>query len=162
MKEIPGITQRAIDLIKPYEQLYDSSCGPASLHIAYLALGKDIPEDQLVKELDCDDDGTDWEAMLANPQKHGFSVWESHRAKYEDLEDVIKVTGFPVIVPWFSNRGRTEAADHYSVIKKISPLGILLVDPGQGDYYAMEKDEFVKRWSCNNNNKDYMVIVAQI
>ncbi len=59
----------------PYKQELEWSCGPASLRIAYLSLGKDVPEEQLVKETDCDKDGTEWEDMLANPPKRGFGVW---------------------------------------------------------------------------------------
>lgn len=160
--ELKGIAIRAVDLIMPYEQVYDWSCGPASLHIAYNALGRDISEDQLIKEADCNEDGTEWKEMLANPSRHGFGVWEGHKADYDDLSRLVQVIGYPVIVPWYSSRGKTPDADHYSVIKRISPLGVLLADPGQGDYFPIQRDEFIKRWTCNGNNRDYLVVVPQL
>lgn len=157
---------RYVDLIKSYEQRYSFSCGPAALHIAYKAYGKDIDEGQIATELELDEEGTSWKAMSEHPKRYGFNTWYRERANYDELKAVHDKTGFIQIIGWTSDRDndRTRGLPepHFSVIRKITPTHIMMTDPAFANLYTMKKEDFMSKWFDGEAKRAYMTIVPNI
>lgn len=153
---------RPADRIEAEEQSYDWDCGPMSLRIVYKALGKNIPEDQLVKELDCDEDGTEWQEMEAHIRRKGFNCWVQEKSNYESLAVIYQRTGLPIIVYWWKPDGETPPDYHYSVVKKVTDGEITIADPGDGKFHTYSKEGWNKLWRDEDGNKSFLVIVPKI
>lgn len=159
-------TPRPVDLIKPYEQRYSFSCGPASLHIAYKAYGKDIDEGHIATELEINEEGTTWKAMKEHPSKYGFNTWYKDRSDYEELKAVHDKTGFVQIIGWTSDRDndrtKGEPEAHFSVIRRITPTHIMIADPAFANLYTMKKEDFMNKWFDDEAKRAYLTIVPNI
>lgn len=164
MKEF-SLASRPVDRIEPYLQQYDYSCAAASLLIAYSALGQPITEARLMYEVGITEEGADWDQVRSNVSQHGFEGWWHEYGSYSDMISVYRVTGYPVVVSWFTERGETPPDEHFSVIKRIDRNSITLADPGIGDFYTMDRREFEQRWKKHNDHKDhstsYLVIAPK-
>jgi hypothetical protein len=143
--------------IKHYYQETSFGCGPASLLIAYRALGLEYNEVTLTVELGTDKDGTGWDQMFAHVREiTKFPVELRNRATYEELKEDFE-KGI-IIVGWTSD-GDKNPGPHFSVASGILDDLIELTDPGSPEWPTiMAKEEFISKWFDNESEKAYLLI----
>jgi hypothetical protein len=145
--------------VEHYYQETSFTCGPASLLIAYRALGIEYNETMLALEVGTTDKGTYWGQMFKHAVVNmDFPVELRSRSSYKDLMRDFK-RGI-IIVAWSQDEGK-EPGPHYSVISGITDDLIEITDPGLPKERwpsIMLKDEFVNKWFTEGCHQSYLLI----
>lgn len=167
LPEVLYPSTRPIDRLQAYEQKYGTSCGPASLVIAYNALGRAYSEKRVMMEGEINLTGAEWADMISHVvDKAGYGVLFRARSSWEDVKIIHELRGNPIIVCWQTERSHKptegdfaiEPAAHFSVVKRITDADITLVDPGFGDIFTIPRQYFEERWYEENTEKCFMEI----
>ncbi len=150
--------------IKHYYQEHSSGCGPASLLIAYKALGIDYNEVALTLELGItkDDVGADWGQMFYHVATLGFPTELKSVSSYESLKEDFS-RGI-IIIAW-STDSDTELQPHYSVVSGITDDLIDLTDPGlsiENWPSIIPREEFLSKWFILGYPKSYLLIKPKV
>jgi len=146
--------------IKYYSQETSFGCGPASLLIAYKALGIEYNETALTLEAGTTKEvGTDWGQMFYHAaERLKFPVELKSGSSYEDL---MKDFGRGIIIVAWSMDADNEPGSHYSVVSGITDDLIELTDPGRSKEHwpsIMTKEEFVNKWFTDRFQGSYLLI----
>jgi predicted double-glycine peptidase len=166
--EAPIFRQRPVDRLQPYEQKYGCSCGPASLLVAYRALGiETYNEERLIREADVGMNGCDWqELMIHVMDKAHLGLTFRASATWQELKYCYDMRGNPILVCWQTDRYEGKVANdfthsidkHFSVVSDITDKDITLVDVGSGDLFSMPKDYFMQRWYEEDRERCFMEV----
>lgn len=134
-------------LVKPYEQRYSFSCGPASLKIALRAFGKEMDEGDISSKLFTTREGTDWKPMEDLAKSLGLGTIFMHNVDYDVLLTMQRI-GYVSIIGWTPNfdAAETKGEGHFSVVRKAKPNHIFIADPANGLITGMSKHEFTRAW----------------
>jgi len=136
-----------MEKIRHYFQEAPFSCGPASLLIAYEALGIHFNEVSLAVEMGISQDGIDWSEMFDHVAAKLKPPAElKSNATYKDLQKDFK-RGV-IVVAWATDVGQ-QLDLHYSVVSGILKDMIELTDPGlpSSDWPSiMTKEDFMNKW----------------
>lgn len=124
----------------PFQQGYDSSCGPASLKIALNYFGINKSEKELIKLTKCKDRGVELEDLLKLAKKLGLKGFVKEKYGITDIRKYLKKK-YTIIVGWFD-----ETDGHYSVVSHIDKENIYLQDPQLGHLNAMRIKFFKRVW----------------
>lgn len=149
---------RYIDAIQPNHQNGVGHCGPASLEIAFRALGKNVTQEEIAAEVDNVDDGMSWGEMIRVAMNHGFTVGVYKHSEYDALVNAYNRCACPIIVGWDSDRDGEPGA-HFSVVKHVNGEMIRLADPQFEDYYSLSRPDFEAVWYDAESNRAFMAIM---
>jgi predicted double-glycine peptidase len=135
-------------------QTFDFDCGAKALQVIMAYYGIDIREDELIKELECDSDGTPVKNMIAVAQKRGFQVVAQCGFPLEEVKQYVD-KNHPVIVlvqAWAERYmtledWREDNDDgHYVIVIGYHGYAIVFEDPSSFRRTWMTEEEFVARW----------------
>lgn len=149
---------RYIDAIEPSHQGTEGWCGPASLEIAFRALGLHVSQEEIVEDVANVNEGMSWLDMVEQADRHGFAVGLYKGAEYEALVNAFNRCACPIIVAWNSDRdGEPDA--HFSVVKHVNGEMIKLADPQFEDYYSLSRPDFEAVWFDAETHHAFMVVM---
>lgn len=147
------------DTVKPKRQQSCYSCTATSLSYAYEVLGVKERPSTIHKDMDIGTEGANWFDVIQDAYERGFGVAFYRDKTFEDLLDIEIVTGSPVLVMWKSPRERDDLPDlHMSVVQAINEVEIVLMDPGFGDFFPMDREAFEACWRDTEGKKSFLVI----
>lgn len=135
-------------------QTFDFDCGAKALQIVMAYYGVDAREDELIKELECDDNGTPTNNMIAAAGKRGFKVIAHSGWSLEAVKEYVD-NGYPVIVlvqAWAERYMTLEDwkndndDGHYVIVIGYRGNIIVFEDPSSFRRTWMTEEEFVARW----------------
>ena|SRR3990167_7064899 len=147
-----------LELLEPYEQKYNWSCGSASLLVCYRAYGIKITEDEIIKESFTDEEGMSWQQMREHVDSMGFKPHHKKYASYDTLLNTLVRTQSPTIVCWMSDRDGEDGA-HFSVVKTMTPDSISILDPAFGDMHTMNRWAFEEKWMDQETHNAFLTIL---
>ena len=159
--------ERPVHRIEAKMQEFYGTCGPASLVIAYNAIGHNYSEQRIVLETGGKIGGWDWSEMLSHVvDKAEYGVSFRARSSWGELMAEHKKYGYPIIVAWETDRResaptgacKAEPAGHFSVVKAITETDNTIADPGFGDIVTLPRTYFEERWYEENTEKAYLAI----
>jgi len=135
-------------------QTFDFDCGAKALQIVMEYYGVEIREDELLRELGTDEEGTSYLSMIALAEKQGFQVLAAHGVSLAELKSFID-QGYPVIVilqAW-ADRYMTLADwsasydhGHYAIVVDYQDHVIVFEDPASIRRTWLSEREFLARW----------------
>ncbi len=135
-------------------QTFDFDCGAKALQTVMEYYGVEMREDELMKELGTDKDGTSVDTMVSVVEKKGFKVYATTGVSLEQLKRFID-EGYPVIVlvqAWAERYMTLEdwKADyddgHYVVVIGYRGNIIVFEDPSSFRRTWLTEGEFLARW----------------
>jgi ABC-type bacteriocin/lantibiotic exporter with double-glycine peptidase domain len=135
-------------------QTFDFDCGAKALQIVMEYYGVEMREDELLKELKADKNGTDYTNMIALAEKKGFQVFASDGVSLDELRSFLG-QGYPVIVilqAWADRYMSLEDwkltfdQGHYAVIVDYQEHVIVFEDPASIRRTWLLDEEFLARW----------------
>lgn len=139
-------------MMEPFMQL-SNFCGPASLKICLSYFGKRYSEKRLAKFCGCTTkDGTYHAGMIKGALAiNGASVHTVVGASLDVLRRFLWQERLPVLVGWFSPKDPKcpdePEGDHYSVVYRITPRYIYLMDPDEmSGRCRLPLKKFLKNW----------------
>lgn len=135
-------------------QAYDYDCGAKALQIVMAYYGIEIAENDLIKELGTDHNGTAVDKMVAVARKYGFDVVAKCGLTPSNIKEFIEKE-IPVIVllqAW-ANRymtlddWRNDYRDgHYAIVVGYTDHIIVFQDPSSFRKVWLKEREFLARW----------------
>jgi predicted double-glycine peptidase len=135
-------------------QTFDFDCGAKALQVIMAYYGVDVREDELIKELECDRDGTPVKNMIAAAGKRGFQVVAQCGFSLEAVKQYVD-KNHPVIVlvqAWAERYmtledWREDNDDgHYVIVIGYHGYAIVFEDPSSFRRTWMTEEEFIARW----------------
>ena len=143
---------------EPYEQTERFSCGPSSLFICYRSFGLDITEQEIINSTGAtDEQGSDWEDLERDAKGRGFTATMHNNGSYGSL--MLSMAGdTQVIVGWWSTRQVGADFAHYSVVRRITPEDITLMDTSFGDEFTMTRQAFEHSWRDEETEHGFLVL----
>ena len=140
--------------LRNVKQTFDFDCGPKALQTVMEYYGVEMREDELMKGLKTDQEGTHPKNMVALAEKIGFQVFASENVSLEELKRFVD-DGAPVIVllqAWAERIMSLEdwKADdddgHYAVVIGHKDHVIIFEDPASFRRTWLTEEEFLARW----------------
>lgn len=135
-------------------QTFDYDCGAKALQLVMAYYGIEKREDDLIKDLKSDKDGTPIENMIDVAQKNGFKVVARSGVSLETLKQYID-NGIPVIVllqAWAERYMTLEDWEndwddgHYAIVIGRQDNIIIFEDPSSFRRTWLKEEEFLARW----------------
>ncbi len=135
-------------------QTYEFDCGAKALQILMAYYGLDLREDQLIRELKTDGDGTRVKRMISVAKKHGFDVSSTEKTTLRDVKKWVDEKT-PVIVllqAWAPRRmtmedWRKDYDDgHFVIVIGYTSEMIVFEDPASFRRTWLSEREFLIRW----------------
>jgi predicted double-glycine peptidase len=135
-------------------QTFDFDCGATALQIVMEYYGVDVREDQLIRELKTDENGTSFELMISFAERNGFKVHAATGVSLEQLKHFVD-DGHPVIIivqAWAERYMTLEdwKADyddgHYAIVIGHNGGIIIFEDPASMHRTWLTEEEFLARW----------------
>jgi len=134
-------------------QKKDGWCGPAALSYALKKYGKQVSQEEIVKETETtEESGTETWDLKKSVLKHGFVPQILPSQEKDKTFEIIKFlvgTKIPVLIDYLD--GNSLEDGHYAVIDKIAGDEITLFNPSKGEE-TISKDWLFKRWKDVNAN----------
>lgn len=135
-------------------QAYDFGCGPKALQSVMAYYGVEVRENELIKVLGTDEDGTSVASMVAVARGHGFQVKACSGWTLREVKRTVEA-GDPVIVllqAW-ANRYMTVEDwskeydhGHYAIVIGFAKGVVLFEDPASFRRTWLREREFLARW----------------
>jgi predicted double-glycine peptidase len=135
-------------------QTFDFDCGPKALQTVMAYYGVDVREDELMKELGTNKEGTPVENMISVAQSNGFQVEAGRSWSIQEVKRYLD-EGHPVIVllqAWADqymtlNDWRNDYYDgHYAILIGYARKVLLFEDPSSFRRTWLREYEFLARW----------------
>ena len=135
-------------------QTFDFDCGAKALQIVMEYYGVEMREDELLRELKTDQEGTNPVNMIALVKKQGFQVFAASGVSLEELKRFIDQE-YPVIVLVQAWADRYMALEdwklsydhgHYAVVIGYQDRIMVFEDPASIHRTWMLEEEFLARW----------------
>lgn len=135
-------------------QTFDFDCGAKIIQTVMEYYGVEMREDELLRELKTDKQGTHYTSMIALAKKKGFQVYASDDVSIEELKRFID-EGYPVIVvlqAWADRYMTLEDwkssfdLGHYAAVIGYQDHIIIFEDPASPRRTWMTEEEFLARW----------------
>lgn len=126
-----------------FKQQTEYTCGPASLKMVLHALGINVSEKQMVKEL-----GTTRKTGTANvafptvAEARKLTYLTGRNGTMQDLRGLLR-RGYKIIVGYFYE---PDEEGHYAVVKEVGWFRIVLADPKEGPSHTHSIRHFKKIW----------------
>lgn len=128
-------------------QKKDGWCGPAALSYAFKKYGKQISQEEIVKETGTtEESGTETWDLKKSVLKYGFVPQVLPSQEKDKTIEIIKFltdTKIPILIDYLD--GNSMEDGHYAVINSISGDDIHLFNPSTGEE-KITKDWLFKRW----------------
>lgn len=140
-------------VLVPYHfQQTDFTCGPTSLRMMLSALlDVDLSEHHLARRLGTTPDiGTRQRHLVEYLRSHGLDVRERHTTTVLDEIATSMIDGRIVLV-LYHLADDPEPTDHYGVVVRIGPLGVLLHDPWHGPEVLWSLADFEAAWRTDGS-----------
>jgi len=148
--------------LEAYRQMTDISCGSASLHICYKALGLLQTEVQIRSELQKKRRALfSWADMLDHPRRLGLISNLYFNATYENLMGLFYDDLSVLVVGWLPDGDNRERIFHFSPVKGITPEEIRLIDTCKGREMRVYRDTFMPRWRDYEHTRAFMTIARE-
>lgn len=154
-------------------QTFDFDCGAKALQTVMEYYGVEVREDELMKELKTDKDGTSVKNMIAATRKRGFDVFAADGVSLEQVKHYVD-HGHPVIVlvqAWAEKYMTLEDwkddynDGHYVVVIGFEHNIIVFEDPSSFRRTWLTEEEFLARWHDRdlktNKRYEHFVMVLQ-
>lgn len=135
-------------------QTFDFDCGAKALQTVMVYYGVEVREDDLIRELGTDKDGTPWMNMVSLAERQGFRVRAEEGWGLEELKRFVDAR-HPVIVllqAWAERfmtleDWRTDFDDgHYAIVIGHSNGILVFEDPSSFRRTWLTEEEFLGRW----------------
>lgn len=135
-------------------QTFDFDCGAKALQVVLAYYGVDIREDELMKELKCDINGTPVKNIIALAEQKGFQVMAKCGVSLDAVKQYVDEK-HPVIVlvqAWadrymtLEDWKKENKHGHYVIIVGYNDKIIVFEDPASFHRTWMTEDEFIARW----------------
>ena len=134
-------------------QKEDGWCGPAALSYVFKKYGKQVSQEEIVKETDTtEESGTETWDLKKSVIKHGFIPHVLPSQEKDKTFEIIKFlvsTKIPVLIDYLD--GNSPEDGHYAVIDTISGDDVMLFNPSIGKE-TITKDWLFKRWKDYHSN----------
>jgi len=128
-------------------QKKDGWCGPAALSYALKKCGKQVSQEEIVKETGTtEESGTETWDLKKSVLKHGFVPQVLPSQEKDKTLEIIKFltdTKIPVLIDYLD--GNSMEDGHYAVINSVSGDDIHLFNPSTGEE-KITKNWLFKRW----------------
>ncbi len=135
-------------------QTFDFDCGAKALQLVMAYYGIDIREDELIKNIQCNKDGTSVKKMISFAKTHGFEVIADRGFSVDQIREFVDQNR-PVIVlvqAWAERYmtledWRNDKDDgHYVIVIGHSGPIMIFEDPGSFRKTWLTEEEFNARW----------------
>jgi ABC-type bacteriocin/lantibiotic exporter with double-glycine peptidase domain len=135
-------------------QTFDFDCGAKALQLVFMYYGVDVREDELMRELETDENGTHVENMISAAERRGFQVVARCGVSLKTVKKFVDEK-YPVIVlvqSWAERYMTLEdwkkdyENGHYVIIIGYSGNIIVFEDPGSIRRTWLTDEEFIARW----------------
>lgn len=126
-----------------YQQVFEYTCGPATLRMVAKFLGKPVGRLQAVRLCKTDaDHGTSRSNLIHAARAHGLHVHAHTEGTLKEIRALLS-KGIPVIVNY---REPEDEVGHYAVVVGVTKHTVVLSDPYHGPRLKLGRREFVRRW----------------
>jgi ABC-type bacteriocin/lantibiotic exporter with double-glycine peptidase domain len=131
-------------------------CGPAVMKMVFSFYGLEKGEQEIADAMKTnEEDGTSLPALLKYAKEQGFNLIHKDGAKLSQIQEFISQK-HPVIV----NYQETERDEgHFALVIEITDKEVVMNDPWHGPLYAIDKEEFKKRWHNQKMTRQRTIIV---
>ncbi|MGB8951163.1 MAG: cysteine peptidase family C39 domain-containing protein [Candidatus Aminicenantales bacterium] len=135
-------------------QTFDFDCGAKALQTVMEYYGVEVREDNLLKELKTDEEGTSVVHMTDVAKKMGFQVFAAENVSLEEVRHFVE-GGYPVIVlvqAWAErymtneNWKKDYEDGHYVVVIGFEGPIVIFEDPSSFHRTWLTEEEFLARW----------------
>jgi ABC-type bacteriocin/lantibiotic exporter with double-glycine peptidase domain len=139
-------------------QAFDFDCGVKALQLVMAYYGIEIREDELIRDLKSDNDGTSVENMVGVAKENGFEVIVRSRVSLETVKQYVE-KDIPVIVllqAWAERYmtledWKTDYDDgHYAIVIGYQDHIVIFEDPSSFRRTWLTEEEFIARWHDMN------------
>lgn len=142
-----------------FRQHTSYTCGPTSLEMVLVFLGRRKNEKNLSKEAHTNSrGGTNHEGMIRTACQEGFYSYVNSGSSIEEIKHFL-ASNHPVIVDFIepkTNEG------HYAVIVGIVGEKIVLNDPWNGRHYKISIKKFKNNWHDPiTHSKKWIMVIAK-
>ncbi|KKU81813.1 MAG: Pseudomurein-binding repeat-containing protein [Parcubacteria group bacterium GW2011_GWA1_47_8] len=150
-------------LAVPYhEQETEYTCGPASLQMAFLLLGKFKSEKTIAVHAETNrEEGTRHRGMIAAALREKFYCYVNADSSIKEIKYFINL-GFPVVIDYTEP---SSEEGHYAVVSGYKNKHIILSDSWNGKDFTLTETELVSRWydphNGHNGCNQWMMVVSK-
>lgn len=145
-----------------YKQQKDCTCGPSALRNALSNLGFKYSEEYLANLLKTNDARGTWSYNFKKAiGKIPIISIEKENISLREIK-LLQKKGFQVITCFFIE---DEKVDHYTVVREITDIALILQDPWYGNQHRIKKNKFKDNWFLDpkfENRKKWIFAIKNI
>ncbi|OHA40633.1 MAG: hypothetical protein A3G59_02125 [Candidatus Taylorbacteria bacterium RIFCSPLOWO2_12_FULL_47_20] len=141
-----------------YKQVDKNACGPAALQMVFEYFSKHVGQRTLKKQIKTTaEEGTERNNLTKTATENGFYCYVNNESNLAEVEKFV-LYGLPVIVSYIEP---SNDEGHYAVVTAFTSKQLLFNDPWNGEYFSVDKDEFVARWHGEfDKSKHWMMVIS--
>ena len=135
------------------EQLHH--CGPAVVRMVLHFYGGERLEQEIADAMGTtEEEGTPLSSILDYVKSQGLRVIHKDGADFSDIQGFID-QGYPVMVNY---RETSQEQGHFALVVEITEEEVILNDPWHGSGYAVDKEEFRRRWHNEKKTRERTIV----